>query len=51
MGDEDLHFNLNKSLKQSECESIDCKIVEKIVPISLERIFGCNFHIQSVKIR
>ena len=44
VGDEAIHFNLNKSLKQSECESIDCKTVKTIVPISPELIFGCNFH-------
>ena len=43
MGEEVVHFNLNKSLKQSECESTDCKTVETIVPISPELIFGCNF--------
>ena len=42
-GEEAVHFNLNKSLKQSECENTNCKIVEKIVPISLELIFGCSF--------
>ena len=34
---------MNKSLKQSECESIECNTVETIIPISLELIFGCNF--------
>ena len=43
LGEEAIHFNLKKSLKQSECESTDCKTVEKIVPISLELIFSCNF--------
>ena len=43
MGEEVVHFNLNKSLKQSECESTDCKTVETIVPISPELMFGCNF--------
>ena len=43
VGDERVHFNLNKSLKQSECESTDCKTVETIVPISPELIFCCNF--------
>ena len=40
---EGVHFNLNTSLKQSECESTDCKTVETIVPISPELMFGCNF--------
>ena len=42
--EEVVHFKLNTSLKQSACESLDCKIVETIVPISPELIFGCNFH-------
>ena len=43
VGEEVVHFNLNKSLKWSECESTNCKTVEKIVPISAKLIFGCNF--------
>ena len=43
VGEEAVHFNLNKSLKQSDCENVDCKTIETIVPISLELIFGCNF--------
>ena len=43
VGDEAVHFNLNKSLKQSECESTNCKTVETIVPINPELIFSCNF--------
>ena len=43
VGEEAVHFNLKKRLKQSECESTDCKTVEKIVPISPKLIFGCNF--------
>ena len=30
-------------MKQSECESIDYKTVETIVPISPKLILGCNF--------
>ena len=41
--EEAVHFKLNTSLKQFECESLDCKTVETIVPISPELIFGCNF--------
>ena len=41
--EEAIHFNLNKSLKQSKCENTDCKNVEKIVPISPKLIFSCNF--------
>ena len=43
VGDEAVHFNLNKSLKQTKCESIDCNTVETIVPISPELVFGYNF--------
>ena len=44
VGDKAVHFNLHKSLKQSECESTNCKTIETIVPISPELIFCCNFH-------
>ena len=44
VGEEAIHFNLNKSLKQSECESTNCKTIETIVPINPELIFSCNFH-------
>ena len=37
-----MHFNLNQSLKQSECDSVDCKTVEIIVPISPELINNCK---------
>ena len=43
VGEEVVHFNLNKSLKQSECESTDYKIVETIIPIIPGLMFGCNF--------
>ena len=42
VGEEAVHFNLSKSLKQSKCENADCKTVETIVPISPELIFGYN---------
>ena len=42
-GEEAVHFNLNKSLKQFECENTDCKTVETIIPISPKPMFGCNF--------
>ena len=34
VGNEVVHFNLNQSLKLLEFDNVDCKIVEKIVPIS-----------------
>ena len=33
--DEAIHFNLNQSLKQSDCDNAESKIVEKFVLISL----------------
>ena len=32
VGEEAVHFNLNKSMKRSECEITDCKTVEIVVP-------------------
>ena len=32
VGEEAIHFKLNTSLKQYECESPNCKTVETIVP-------------------
>ena len=29
VGDEALHFNLNQSLKQSDCDNAECMIVEQ----------------------
>ena len=42
VGDEAVHFNLNQSLKQSDCDNVESKIVEQFVPISLERINDCK---------
>ena len=39
VGEEAVHLKLNTSLKQSECQSPDCKTIETIVPISPELIF------------
>ena len=44
VGDEAVHFNLNKSLKHTKCESTDCKTIETVVPFSLELTCGCNYH-------
>ena len=43
MGEEEVHFNLKKILKQYGSENTNCKTVETIVPISPELIFDCNF--------
>ena len=42
VGDEAVHFNLNRSLKQPEFDNTDCKIVETKVPISSELINDCK---------
>ena len=42
VGDEAVHFNLNQSLKQSDCDNAESKIVEQFVPISLELINDCK---------
>ena len=43
VGNKAMHFNLNKSLKQSDYEGTYCKTLETIVPISPKLMFGCNF--------
>ena len=42
VGDEAVPFNLNQSLKQSDCDNVESKIVEQFVPISLELINDCK---------
>ena len=44
VGEEAVNFKLNTSLKKSECEIPYYKTIETMVSISLELIFGCNFH-------
>ena len=43
VGDEAVHFNLNRSLKQLELSNADCEIVEKKISISSELNNDCNF--------
>ena len=43
VGEEAVHFNLNKSLKKSECEITDSKTVETIVSFSPKLTLGCNY--------
>ena len=45
VGDETIHFNMNKSLKQPEFDNVECKIVETIVPITYE--LKCDCKVQS----
>ena len=42
VGDESVHFNLNQSLKKSDCDNAESKIVEQFVPISPELINYCK---------
>ena len=42
VGDEVIHFNMNQSLKQSNCDNAKSKIVEKFVPISPKLINDCK---------
>ena len=42
VGDEAVHFNINKSLKQFDSDNANCKSVEQIVPISPELIYDCK---------
>ena len=42
VGNEDVHFNLNHSLKQLDFEKVECKNVEEVVPISYELIDDCK---------
>ena len=43
VGDEVVHFNLNRSLKQPELSNANCEIVETKIPISFELINDCIF--------
>ena len=38
VGDEVVHFNLNQSLKQSDCDNAESMIIEQFIPISHELI-------------
>ena len=42
VGDEEVHFNLNQSLKQPEFEKAKCKSYENVVPISSELHDDCK---------
>ena len=42
VGDKAVHFNLNQSLKQFDCDNAESKIVEQFVPISPELINDCK---------
>ena len=42
VGKEEVHFNMNQSLKQPDFDNAECKIVEQVVPISPELIYDCK---------
>ena len=42
VGNEAVHFSLNQSLKQYDCDNAESKIVEQFVPISSELINDCK---------
>ena len=42
VGNEEVHFNLNQSLKQLDFEKAKYKIIEKVVPISYELVDDCK---------
>ena len=44
VGDEAVHFNLNKSLEQPDVDAEICMAVEKSSPISVELNSDCNLH-------
>ena len=42
VGNEAVHFNLNKSLTQFDADEENCMVVEKHSPVSLELNSNCN---------
>ena len=42
VGKEEVHFNLNQSLKLPDFDNVECKIVEQVVPISSELVYDCK---------
>ena len=42
MGNEVVHFNLDKSLTQSDVDAENCNVVDNSSPISFYLIFDCN---------
>ena len=42
VGNEEVHFNLNQTLKQLDFEKVDCKSSENVVPISFELTDDCK---------
>ena len=42
VGKEEVHFNMNQSLKQPNFDNVECKIVEQVAPITPELIYDCK---------
>ena len=51
VGNEAVHFNLNKSLTQYEADEENYMVVENFSPVSLKLNSECNIFILSMKIR
>ena len=44
VGNEAVHFNLDKSLTQSDVDAENCNAIDNSSPISFDLIFDCNLH-------
>ena len=51
VGNEVVHFNLDKSLTQSNVDTTNCNVVDNSSPISFDLISYCNLHVLSMKMR
>ena len=51
VGNEAVHFNLNKSLTQSDVDEENCMAIDNISPISFDRTLIVTFSILSMKMR
>ena len=51
VGNEAMHFNLNKSLAQSDVDEENCMVVHNISPLSLELNSNCNIQHLFMKMR
>ena len=51
VGNEAVHFNVNKSLTQSDVNIENCNVVDNSSPISFDLISDCNLNILSMKMR
>ena len=44
VGNEAVHFNLDKSLTQSDVDAENCNVIDNSSPISFDLIYDCNLH-------